>query len=233
MQSDADKVFNIVDERARHEAIDILTGRQLSHCIMILAITQTDVIGSGFYDSLNGLINQEIRPHFRRYWRGRGIPVNIDLFPQLASEIEQNELRAKSFRQGWLQKKHGGARNFAGFLKRTDVGEIIEFIVRVQPLWKYAVRYFHERDYDAGCVEAIQSDVQFQQLSGSENVSAKVLKDIYRRKQAKQGLPTPKSLQPLGFAISHARERFDIKQSNATILRWYRRAVKPKELPTA
>ncbi len=194
-QGDAGRIFNIVDEQGRDEAIDILTSRQLSHCVLLLAITQFDVIGSAIYDSLNGLINQEIKPHFRKYWRDMGIPVNVELFPQLVSEIEEFKVQSKELQKNWLQKTHGGARNFGGFLGRPDVREVVEFIDRVQPLWKYIIRYFAAHDYEADCINRIDSDVDFIRLSGGEKVPARLLKQVYRRNEAQETSATPRAVQ--------------------------------------
>jgi hypothetical protein len=61
-EKDADRIFRIVDDEGRHEAIDYLTSRQFSHWIMLVVITMSHAVGRAMYDSLSGLINQEIKP---------------------------------------------------------------------------------------------------------------------------------------------------------------------------
>jgi hypothetical protein len=229
-QKDANRVFNIHDEEARQGSVDRLTCEQLSDFVMLLVVSLHDAVGRAFYDSVHSLIHKMVEPYLRTYWRSKGIPTNFQLFPQLVRESQEFDARADAFRKAWLRRMHGGARNFAGFPARQDVSAIVHFIESVRPLWNYVIEYFSVEDYHADCVQRIKSDIHFRALLGNSNVSDTLMKRVHRRRDSERNGAIPKQLQPLGFAVEHARETFQIDKSHATVLRWYRR-LRPSQNP--
>lgn len=217
-QKDAGRLFNIKSQIEYEEAVDAFTFKQLRNFLLLLPIALYDTWDDPFNLSIEGFIEQVLRPHFRKRWRALGIPTKMILFPEVRKEIEEHDSRRKKFRNDWIRKTHGGFRTEnQSFADKQDFPRISEFISKAHPLWKYVTEFFAQHEYDESCIEWVRGKAKFKELSSSIAVPHKLLRKVFRRKSK-----TSEELEPLGFAIEHAREAFKFEESRSTVRRHYR-----------
>ncbi len=218
-QEDADNLFNIKSQAEYKEAVDYFTFRQLRNFLLLLPAALYETWDTPFHESIEGLIEQEIKPYFRKRWKALGIPANIALFPEVQKEMEQAAKHRKEIRQKWIGKTHGGFRwENKSFAQRQDFQAIIEFINKAHPLWEHITVFFEDKHYDGDCVQEIKRDEKYKALSDGLNVPDELLKKVFGRKSNSGA-----ELEPLGFAIAHAKKEFEFAESSSTVRRHYQR----------
>lgn len=221
-QKDASQLFNITDRRLRATTIDEFVLRQLRQSVMLFASLTSEYFNRVKYDSLFGLIEQTIKPHFEPHWRSIGIDMkSFELFPQLKEQELKFFRQSQSLRNKWLVKKHGGSRNVSSFAYHPEFISVIAFIDLVRPLWVYVIQYFAKNAFHHDCALRIKLEVQYKQLMRGLYVSDRLLNRVFHRANSLETGKTSKKLQPLGFAIEHAKEDLLIRASHDTIRRHY------------
>jgi hypothetical protein len=112
-----------------------------------------------------------------------------------------------------LPTGHGGSRRKATQLKSpAELKELMQIIDDLHELWEYTTEFFERNDYEAGCVEMIKASSEFKRLAKQYAVPNALLKKVFKRKSSRKP-----ELEPLSFAIEHARQILNIKLKPNTI----------------
>jgi hypothetical protein len=101
----------------------------------------------------------------------------------------------------------GGNRKRKGkFGSIDDLMELAETVDSLRPLWDCVTDFFASNDYEAGCIEMLKESSSYKGLAQDISVPDDLLRDVYKRKS--KNAPV---LEPLGFAIEHARRLLNLE----------------------
>jgi hypothetical protein len=180
---------------------------QMWHMLEYAPEKLNQAVGDLFFEAILKARDQDFKK------RGVRSPDNLT---EAAKEIGNNEARRVGQR---LAIQQGGARDRHGFAKDVDLPLLVHFIDSVYPLWKSVTAFFAKQGYGANCIKWIKDTEPYQSIAKDFPVSDKLLRRVYRRK----GEAKPE-LQPLGFAVQHAREALGIKWKHSTVTKHYKKA---------
>jgi len=214
--ADAREAFEINNEVDYLEMVQALVLGNLRSFLLLVPVMLYDMWDDPLVLSVESFIAQRVRPHFRKRWRTLGFPKDRDLFPALRKELAKNAANRLEFRNAWILRTQGGARDKDSFDKRKDFAAIIDFIRKSRNLWKYVIKFFAAHGYEDACPTWVMGEARFKRLSQDIPVPRDLLKRVLRK-----STESTEELEPFSFAIEHARKEFGFKEKRATVRRHY------------
>lgn len=107
----------------------------------------------------------------------------------------------------------GSRRKGKAFGTQSESESLVTTVDSLRELWDFITDFFSTNDYDAGCITMLRGSAKFKELSRGYDVPDRLLKRVFRRQDKERN----DELEPVGFAIEHARHLLGIRNLHSTV----------------